>query len=362
MATEKMKSLVYKTKANDVDEKGIVTVAVNGIGVKDSQGDISMPGSFDKTLNEHIHKMRWFLNHRTDQLLGVPLSGKEENGNLVMVGKINLEKQIGRDVLADYKLYAENGRTLEHSIGVSAVKRDESDSSKVLEWKMWEYSTLTAWGANPQTFLVNIKNAGREQVKEAADFLKRAAEGRYGHSDERLKHFDMELDLLLKSLDGGNIVKCPYCGEEFDYDEQNEMTFSTQVLENAAMYARWIVDGKVSEEMHKLTPEIQSEVMAVLQAVDVMKSDGVRPSGQKAVIELYTEKNIRDAMTYVRCPHCWSRVYKTMTLLKEGPAPKVEEPADATLTKTEDDGGDVPGEKKAAEGTFDVLSLGDCFE
>ena len=80
MATEKMKCLQYKTKANDVDEKGIVTVAVNGIGVKDSQGDISMSGSFDKTLREHMHKMRWFLNHQTDQLLGVPLSGKEENG------------------------------------------------------------------------------------------------------------------------------------------------------------------------------------------------------------------------------------------------------------------------------------------
>ena len=45
---EEIKRLQYKTKANDVDdEKGIVTVAVNGIGVKDSQDDISMPGSFN---------------------------------------------------------------------------------------------------------------------------------------------------------------------------------------------------------------------------------------------------------------------------------------------------------------------------
>ena len=92
---EKIKSLQYKTKANDVDEKGIVTVAVNGIGVKDSQNDISMPGSFNKTLKENIGRMRWFLNHRTDQLLGVPLNGKETEGNLVMVGQLNLEKQIG---------------------------------------------------------------------------------------------------------------------------------------------------------------------------------------------------------------------------------------------------------------------------
>ena len=113
---EKTKNLQYKTKANDVDEKGIVTVAVNGIGVKDSQKDVSMPGSFNKTLKENIGRMRWFLNHRPDQLLGVPLSGKETEGNLVMVGQLNLEKQIGRDTLADYKLFAENGRTLEHSI------------------------------------------------------------------------------------------------------------------------------------------------------------------------------------------------------------------------------------------------------
>lgn len=180
---EKTKSLQYRTKANDVDEKGIVTVAVNGIGVKDSQNDISMPGSFNKTLKENIGRMRWFLNHRADQLLGVPLSGEEKEGNLIMVGKLNLEKQIGRDTLADYKLYAENGRTLEHSIGVKAIKRDETDPRKVLEWKMFEYSTLTSWGSNPQTFLVNLKSGTQEQVKEAIEFIRKAFKNT-NYSDE----------------------------------------------------------------------------------------------------------------------------------------------------------------------------------
>ena len=346
---EQMKSLQYKTKANDVDEKGIVTVAVNGIGVKDWQGDISMSGWFDKTLREHLHKMRWFLNHRTDQLLGVPLSGKEENGNLVMVGKINLEKQIGRDILADYKLFAENGRTLEHSIGVSAVKRDEADPSKVLEWKMWEYSTLTSWGANPQTFLVNIKSATRDQVKEAADFLHKAAEGKYGHSQERLKQFDMNLDLLMKALDGEHIVKCPHCGKEFDYDEQNEVTFSQQVLELAAQYAGWIADDTVYQEMQKLTPEIQAQVMEVLNAV-------------KAAGGEYTEKNIAEMMTYVRCPHCWNRVYKTMTLIQPGAeVTKTDEPSEDTLEKGEDPAAKAPDKEKAADGTFDLQELSACF-
>ena len=228
---EKIKSLQYKTKANDVDgEKGIVTVAVNGIGIEDSQHDISMPGSFNKTLREGINRMKWFLNHDQTQLLGVPLSGEEKDGNLVMVGQLNLEKQIGRDTLADYKLYAENGKTLEHSIGVQAIKRDKQDARRVLEWKMWEYSTLTNWGSNPQTFLVNIKSATQDQVKDAIAFIRKAMYG-HGYSDERLKSYDMEMNLLLKSLNGGNIVTCPYCGHQFDYDEQEEHTFSQQVLE-----------------------------------------------------------------------------------------------------------------------------------
>lgn len=104
--------LLYKTKANDLDEaKGIVTVAVNGIGIVDSQNDISMPGSFNKTLKENIARMKWFLNHDTTQLLGVPLEGEERDGNLVMVGQLNLAKQIGRDTLEDYKLYAAAGRS-----------------------------------------------------------------------------------------------------------------------------------------------------------------------------------------------------------------------------------------------------------
>ena len=47
-----------------------------------------MPAHSIKTLKENIGRMRWFLNHRTDLLLGVPLNGKETEGNLVMVGQL----------------------------------------------------------------------------------------------------------------------------------------------------------------------------------------------------------------------------------------------------------------------------------
>ena len=205
---ENFQRLLYKTKANDLDEtKGIVTVAVNGIGVVDSQNDISMPGSFNKTLSENIARMKWFLNHDVTQLLGVPLEGEEKDGNLVMVGQLNLAKQIGRDTLEDYKLYAAAGRTLEHSIGVQAIKRDKEDKRKVLEWKMWEYSTLTSWGSNPQTFLVGIKNDNPGDVRRNIEFIREALKMRY--SDARLKEYEMRLDMLNKALEGAVMRRWP---------------------------------------------------------------------------------------------------------------------------------------------------------
>lgn len=348
---EEIKRLQYRTKANDVDdEKGIVTVAVNGIGVKDSQGDISMPGSFNKTLKENFDKVKWFLNHDTKLLLGCPISGEEKDGNLVMVGQLNLDKQIGRDILSDYKLYAEHGKTLEHSIGVKAIKRDKVDSAKVHEWKLFEYSTLTSWGSNPQTFLVNIKSATEDQVKEAVDFIRKAFTVR-GYSEERLKGYDMQLDLLLKALNGDNVVTCSHCGTQFDYDAYPECTFSQQVLDLAAQYERWIVDGIVYEEMQKLEPEIRSNVTALLDAV-------------KASDEKITVKGIQDMMAYVRCPHCWNRVYRTNAIIQQngggGTAAEGEPSGD---THDKEDGKNVPDTTKgeAAKGTSFYGSLNGCF-
>ena len=352
---EEIKRLQYRTKANDVDdEKGIVTVAVNGIGVKDSQDDISMPGSFNKTLKENIGRMRWFLNHRTDQLLGVPLEGKEEGGNLIMTGQLNLDKEIGRDILADYKLFAENGRTLEHSIGVRAMKRDEQDKRKVLEWKMFEYSTLTHWGSNPQTFLVGIKSATADQVKEACDFIRKAFQ-QHGYTDERLKAYDMELNLLLKSLNGGVIVTCPCCGHQFDYESMPEHTFSQQVIDLAAQFQRWITEDIVRQEMEKLTPEIREQVTAVL---DIVLSKSGKPE--------FEQKGLTDIMSYVRCPHCYSRVYKSNAIIQDAstaaPSTATPEPSGDTQKEGEQSSQEDDVKEKAAEGTLpDFKELNHIF-
>lgn len=338
---ENFQRLLYKTKANDLDEvKGIVRVAVNGIGVVDSQNDISMPGSFTKTLSENIARMKWFLNHDVTQLLGVPLEGEEKDGNLIMTGQINLAKQIGRDTLEDYKLFAAAGRTLEHSIGVQAIKRDKEDKRKVLEWKMWEYSTLTNWGANPQTFLVDIKNDSPGDVRANIEFIRQALKMRY--SDARLKEYEMRLDMLNKALEGAVIVTCPHCGQEFVWDDAEKHTFSQQVLDTANRYLRWIAEDIVAEEMNKLTPEIREAVLSILSPV-LSKCDG-------KIDEAMVEKSLEDISEYAYCPHCYSRVYKSTIMLEQSASAtdkSEDEPSDDTRAE-----GEGEQEEKAAGSTF----------
>lgn len=327
---ETLKRIPYQTKTVDVDEKGIVTAAVNGIGIEDSQKDISMPGSFVDTIRDDIDRMRWFLNHDTTQLLGVPLYGEEKNDNLIVTGQLNLHKQIGRDIFEDYKLFAEAGRTLEHSIGVKAIRRDKEDKRKVLQWKMFEYSTLTSWGANPNTYLVGLKSATADQVRDAIDFLKLALKQRY--SDQRFMNIEKELGLLMKAFEGARIVTCPHCGFEFDYDQAEKKTFQQIVLESAANYTRWIAEDVVAEQISMLEPSIRAEVLAIIDAAKNQK------------VEL-TEKSVTDLAEYAWCPHCYGRVYATNLLMQAQPETKVDEqPVESAETKADSPEVQIPEE------------------
>jgi len=187
----------FQTEIKDIDEKGRVLVAANAIGNIDSDKDISESGSFDKTLNENFNRLKWFLNHDKEILLGVPIEGKQSGKYLEMLGQLNMKKQISRDTYEDYKLYAEYGKTLEHSIGVEAVKKDDKgEVRRIFEWKLWEYSTLTHWGSNDQTPMLGIKSS--KDIAGAIDFLDiMFRKGNY--TDERFKEIEEHI-IKLKSL------------------------------------------------------------------------------------------------------------------------------------------------------------------
>lgn len=281
------------TKTNDVDEQGRVVIAVNAIGNEDADGDISMPGSFNKTLKEDFARLKWFLNHDPCILLGVPISGEEKDDLVQMTSQFNMKKQIARDTYEDYKLYAEHGRTLEHSIGVNAINRNKSNPKEVLQWKMWEYSTLTNWGANERTPLLDIKGMNTISAEEHIKFLEEAVKMKY--SDAKLKAITQSIDVIRKALLGDTIVKCSCCGEVFDYDNQPEIVLKEQVIDAVKSYDSWMKEGVAYKEIMKLANDIRSEVMTLI----------------------HTRKSINELSKHVLCPKCCNHVSKNDVVIKK---------------------------------------------
>lgn len=189
-----LKTISLEKEIKGIDEaQGIVEMYVNAFGNEDSDGDISAPGSFKKTIKDNFKRIKHFLNHNQafggEQLLGLPLKFIEDDFGLLVTSQMNLQKQLVKDVFADYVLFANHNRTLEHSVRVQDIKRDTNNEKTVLEWKLWEYSTLYTWGANEKTPLVNIKSL--------ADLELMIKDGNY--SDEKSRQI-IELYERLKNL------------------------------------------------------------------------------------------------------------------------------------------------------------------
>lgn len=176
------------------EEKGIVVAYANAYDFKDSDGDISAKGSFDKTVNENFKRIRVLKNHNPREMVGVPLEiDTKDDFGLLTKSQFNMKTALGRDLFNDIKLMHDNGLNAELSIGYNVVKRDEKDKSIIKEYKLMEYSFLTSWGANQLSTVQGIKSV--KSVYGILELIEKAYNLPY--SDTRLK----QIENILKTID-----------------------------------------------------------------------------------------------------------------------------------------------------------------
>lgn len=195
------KQLSYDLK--DLDEKkGVVTAYANVYNFKDSDGDISAYGSFDKTVNENFKRIRVLKDHNPTMMIGVPLViDTKDTYGLLTTSQFNLNKDLGKDMFTDIKLMHESGLNAELSIGYRVMQRDQKDKSIIKEYKLMEYSFLSSWGANQLSTVQDIKSIKShyglmELIQKSYDL---------DYSDERLR----QIENLLKSLDNEPLNDTP---------------------------------------------------------------------------------------------------------------------------------------------------------
>lgn len=186
------KQLSYDVK--DFDEKqGIVKAYANAYDFKDSDGDISAKGSFDKTVKENYKRIRVLKDHNPTITLGVPLEfDTQDSYGLLTTTKFNLQKEVSRDMFTDIQLMKENGLNAELSIGYNIISRDEKNKAIIKEYKLMEYSFLSSWAANELSTVQDIKGVKRHYG--ILDLIEKSYNLDY--SDARLK----QIETILKAL------------------------------------------------------------------------------------------------------------------------------------------------------------------
>lgn len=186
------KNLLLGASFKDADaKKGIVTGYFSKFDNVDSDGDIIRKGAFKKTIAENgpnsaQPRIKHLMNHSVSLPLGKITELKEDATGLAY------ESQVGTHSLGvDFIKMVESGLITEHSIGFSTIKRNQLQDYdgykknpakgwfELTELKLFEGSSLTAWGANSLTPITGLKGAGAisviiEQQKSIEKFCRAA--------------------------------------------------------------------------------------------------------------------------------------------------------------------------------------------
>lgn len=182
----------------DVDVKqGIVTGYLAHFGSKDGDGDVIMPGSFTKSIQENgpmgTKRIKYLLDHKTDNAVGVFQELKEDETGLYYEAKIGRHAS-GRD----YLLMVEDGIINQHSIGFKRMKQEiKSDAKYIKEVKLYEGSGLQFWASNGNTPITGIKSV-QDYIKLLENLNRAITNGEY--SDELLMEIELEISVMQKSL------------------------------------------------------------------------------------------------------------------------------------------------------------------
>lgn len=149
-------------EVKDVDSaKGIVSFYFSAFGNKDSDGDIMEKGAFKKSFSENLPRIKHFKNHDPHLAVGRILELGEDEKGAFAISQLAVHKgeftTLAKDTLIEYQ----SGLITEHSHGFQTIREafnKEKDANIISEVKLWEVSSLTAWGANSLTPTTGIKS------------------------------------------------------------------------------------------------------------------------------------------------------------------------------------------------------------
>jgi HK97 family phage prohead protease len=112
-------------------DEGVIEGYGSVFGNIDLGGDIVQKGAFAGSLLEKRPMM--FFGHDPDKILGVWDSAEEDDHGLKLVGRVNMETQIGRETHSNIKMVRDSGAKMGLSIGYRTQKAKNENGARVIE-------------------------------------------------------------------------------------------------------------------------------------------------------------------------------------------------------------------------------------
>lgn len=143
--------------------KGVVTGYFASFNTVDSDNEVFLAGAFTKSINENIGRIKHLLDHDTTKAVAKIQVLKEDAQGLYYESKAGTHN-IGQDFLK----MAESGIITEHSVGFRRVPKKEETKSGInyiSEVRLFEGSSLQAWGANSNTPMLGVKSMFEDSAK-----------------------------------------------------------------------------------------------------------------------------------------------------------------------------------------------------
>lgn len=178
----KLAHLPTRLEIKAADDSGTVEGLGSVFGNIDSYGDIVAPGAFAKSLASG-RKVKMLWQHNADQPVGVWDQIEETGKGLRVKGRIAVDTQLGKDVMAMLRMEAIDGL----SIGYRTINStfDESTGIRTLnEIELWEVSVVT-FPANPQAVLSGVKSQADVDAMDLSDIEKALREAGFARDEAK---------------------------------------------------------------------------------------------------------------------------------------------------------------------------------
>lgn len=280
MPLEAISSLALEVK--QLTDTGEFTGIASVTGNVDLGDDIVLPGAFTKTIAERGNKVRLMDNHKVR--IGLATVTEIPEG-LSTVGRINLEKQSGREAFSDLKFYRDHGLPMGMSMGYQPIRFDyDAKGHRLLrEVKLFEV-TVTELPMNERAQVLTVKSIGdlitkaRHSRSEKDEFNAQLAEAELVVSGTLMTGaLSSSLGRLLKRADMGKNERIAEALKAIDQFKEVFLGYLPSYLDYMAE-----AYGDLKE-----MPEFEEKAGAMISAANKTKLQAIHEHVKSAADMLY---------------------------------------------------------------------------